>query len=826
MSNKKKQLNIENEERTQISGFVVDLRKNVKQEIKQTELKLEKKVEKQLKNLERKSDKIKLNLLKTGEKEKLVWHSPIKKQKVFLKKKSFWDKIYQNQAKNFNKATRLKLSSLKATFSFKKTKKREVIDSWYQPVVPFIFVLIIIIIPIKLLTYFEFLDINKLENKILSSSAVAINSLFSATEAASKMDFKSADSKFKDAGTNFVVAEEELNKINDSLLSLAALSNNPKLKLAAESKNFLRAGAIASSLGQNLVLATNSLYSGDKEDFSVALDKFTYYGEMAVTNAKELNIEIEKINPKNLPEQYQEKFISISKQSTLLSANLEAFVNAGTKFKDLLGATQDKRYLLVFQNNSELRASGGFLGSYALVDIRDGKIRNLEVPGGGSYDTEGGMNIRVVAPKALWLVNPLWHFWDANWWADWPTTAKNLMWFYEKSDGPTVDGVISLTPTVIERLLEITGPIDLTKEYGLTIDSNNFLDITQKIVEQKNLVKINPESVVGVPTSSIMIKSALPIKQGLEVNSDNKPKKIIGDLMSKILEILPKKLNQENLVKILSLFESSMDEKQILFYFTDPKLEAEVAKRNWAGEIKNADKDYLMVVNTNIAGQKSDLMMTEKIEQTSVVSPDGSIIDTVKITRTHNGVKNEVMTGVRNVDWLRVYVPEGSQLIKAEGFESPDAKYLNQVPDPGWQENDLVKNENNAPLDPISGTKIYNENNKTVFANWSMVDPGESSVITIQYRLAFNFLDKIPEKNWLNKINELLNPKQNILIPYSLMIQKQPGAKASEFSSQLILPANWQIFWRYPNTIIGSNGWQISDELNSDKYWSVLIEKK
>jgi hypothetical protein len=842
MLDKKNHLDTNQGEDSRSSGFVVDLRQKINQKIDKNilvieksadlaRLKLEKKERKvkdqlakkvraEISQLEKKAKKIKPNLLKIDKKIRVTQPFP-------FKKKSFWEKNYRAQVRNFKKFSRIRIGSSKNIFGFrKKSKKIDAEYVWYESILPFIFILIIIIIPLQLLSYFEFFDFNKLETKILGSSQSALNNLLAATDAASKMDLKSADSQFQNAGNNFLVAQEELNKINDSLLSLAALSNNPKLKLAAESKKFVQSGTIASSLGRNLVLATNSLFSGDKEKFSAALDQFTYYGGLAVVNATDLKNELNKINSKNLPAQYQDEFITIRNQTNSLAANLAAFVSAGAEFKDVLGATQDKRYLLVFQNNSELRASGGFLGSYALVDIRDGKIHNLEVPGGGSYDTEGGMNVRIVAPKPLWLVNPLWHFWDANWWPDWPTTAKNLMWFYEKSDGPTVDGVISLTPTVIERLLEITGPIDLTKEYGLTIDSNNFWETTQKVVEQKNLSKTNPEAIIGIPATSTVLESTLPLKQGLAVNGDNKPKKIIGDLMAKILEILPQKLNKDNLVKILGLFENSLDEKQILFYFTDENSQAEVAKRNWAGEIKNTDRDYLLVVNTNIAGQKSDREINEKIEQLSEVALDGSIIDTVKITRTHTGIKNEAMTGVRNVDWLRVYVSAGSELISADGFKSPDAKYLLQTPDVSWAENDKIKKENDAPVDASSGTKIYEENNKTVFANWTMVDPGDSAVITIKYRLAFNFLDKVPVKNWLTKLNAFLNPQQSVLIPYSLMVQKQPGAKASEFSSQLILPAAWSVFWRYPENLSGQNGWQINDSLDADKYWSILIDKK
>lgn len=836
MSKNKKQLNISSSTRDMRSSFVVDLRDRAVKEIKEIE-KSEKKVVKQakreIKYLEKRVHKIKPNLLKIGQG---IISSGKENRQAFLgfkfrlpshkKSGSPWIKFYSEKSEIFQNESKYKHKSKKELIGLaKRAENAEDRVAWYRSILSFVVVLILIIVPLKLLSFFEFLDLSSLENKILGSSQLAINSLMAATNSVTKMDLKNADTEFQNAANNFLIAQEDLNKINDSILSLAALSGDPKLKLAAESKKFLRAGAVASSLGSNLVLATDSLFGVENKSFSESLDKFTYYGDLAVSDAKQLQNELDKINPENLPSEYRDKFISIIKQTSALTNNLDSFVGAGSKLKNVLGAAKDKRYLLVFQNNSELRASGGFLGSYALVDIRDGKIKNLEVPGGGSYDTEGGMNVRVVAPKPLWLVNPLWHFWDANWWPDWPTTAKNLMWFYEKSDGPTVDGVISVTPTVVERLLEITGPIDLTKEYGIIIDANNFWETVQKIVEQKNLALTNPESVIGVPATSTIVKSSLPIKQGLEENVDNKPKKIIGDLMAKILETLPTKLDKNSLVQILALFEESMAEKQVLFYFTDPSLQAEVSNRNWAGEVKSSSRDYLMVVNTNIAGQKSDRMMTEDIEHKSEVKADGSIINTVTITRTHTGIKNEVMTGVRNVDWIRVYVPKGSELLSAEGFGAPDEKYFNEKPDVSWTESEFLEKENRALSDEASMTKVYEENNKTVFANWLMVDPAQTAVVVIKYRLAFNFLAEVPKTDWLSKINSFLNPDQKNLIPYSLLVQKQAGAKPSKFTSNLLLPNDWLVFWKYPENLNGENGWQIADKLNSDKFWSILIEK-
>jgi len=856
MSNNRKQLNInKNEERLSGSGFVVDLRQKINSGINHEVEAIEKKASGTKSKIIKFEKRIKFNLLKREEKiirssrNSPKWHfytpkslnplrllnlfGPINVSRWFIRKPSPWLKFFKREANLFRVATRSNYKLIKQKINHRNDNNDYVVRAevaetkvvWYRSILSFVLVLILIIVPLKLLAYFEFLDLGQLEQRILGRSQLALNNLLAATDAVTKMDFKVADLQFQNAGDNFVAAQEELGKINDSVLSLASLSSDPKLKLAAESKKFLRAGSIISSFGRNLVLATDSLFSGNEKSFSDSLDKFTYYGELAVIDAHDLKNELAKVNPENLPSQYQEKFSTITTQAARLAENLDAFVSAGEKFKNVLGATKDKRYLLVFQNNSELRASGGFLGSYALVDIRDGKIRNLEVPGGGSYDTEGGMSVSVVAPKPLWLVNPLWHFWDANWWPDWPTTAKNLMWFYEKSAGPTVDGVISVTPTVVEGLLEITGPIDLTTEYGLIIDANNFWEIVQKIVEQKNLAKTNPESIVGIPATSSVIISDLPLQQDLNVNTENKPKKIIGDLMTKILEILPSKLNKESLGKILALFENTLAQKQVLFYFTDASLQEEVAKRNWAGEIKETNRDYLMVVNTNIAGQKSDRKMTESIEHVSEVAKDGAIINTLKITRTHTGLKNEVMTGVRNVDWLRVYVPRGSELLAVDGFRIPDAKYFDEQPDSKWQESDFLVKENRALTHESSGTKVYEENNKTVFANWLMVDPGETVIVTIKYRLPFNFLDDVPEDNWLARVNFFLSPEKNNLIPYSFLTQKQPGAKPSEFISHLILPDVWSVFWRYPDNLEGSHGWDIADKLDADKYWSILIDK-
>lgn len=745
------------------------------------------------------------------------YQSKKRERKVFFKILKNRQKILAHKVKDFFILPEISVSFKKKPVA-KKTK-------FFKRLPNFALVLIFLVIPLKIFSLSGILDFKNFEARIFDNSYQGVNNLLAAADSISRFDLKNADADLTAAGLNFLAADDDLGKINDAIFALASLSSDPKIKLASQSRKFLAAGFIASSLGKNLLAATDSLFSGS-DNFKQSLEEFIDYGFLAVKDAKELEKIIAQINEKDLPEDYYLKFVQLKNQSSILANNLDDFLKLSDSLKDFLGLSMDKRYLLVFQNNSELRASGGFLGSYALVDLRDGKIRNLEVPAGGSYDLEAGLNGKKFAsPYALHLVNPLWNFWDANWWPDWPKTANHLMWFYEQSGGPSVDGVISLTPTVVERMLEISGPIDMSEEYGLVINSENFWETVQKVVEYKNLLPTHPDDLVGLPASSSAISVDLPLSQDLENNSNNKPKKIIGDLMARMLEILPSKLNRENLPEIISILEESVLEKQVMFYFKDENLQKEASRYHLSAEMKDVEADYLMIVDTNIAGQKTDRVISKKVRLESEIVDDGQIVNTLTINREHLGQKNAVLVGVRNVNWLRIYVPKGSVLLDAYGFESPDPEYFDKA-DPDALILPELENEYFAKVDKRSGTLIYDEGDKTVFANWTMTDPGQNSEVVINYRLPydFNVISQEEDVSWLKKIYQLLNPDEALISSYSLLWQKQPGAKAYDFELNIRLPEDYEIFWQAEENH-NSREIEVKDSLNQDRFYGALIKK-
>ncbi len=645
-----------------------------------------------------------------------------------------------------------------------------------------------------------FAAVTQTKDKVVRNIAASFSSLACASKAAAGKDFLNATRSLSQAKEGFVGAQQELSSINDVLLKLAGAAPSPELKLAGNSKAILAAAESAASLGQNLTLAISYFTSdlGSTTDLTAKLELINQQANAAAANSRDLSQALNDIDIQAVPDGLQNQFLFIRNKSNDLYQSLEELSHLSDAANLFLGLKQDRRYLLIFQNNAEARATGGFFGSFALIDFSKGKIKKIETPGGGSYDTDAGLRDHIIAPEPLQLVNAQWHFWDSNWWPNWPTSARKIAWFYEKSSGPSVDGVISFTPTVMEDLLRIVGPIDMTAQYGVTINADNFWDVTQQFSEQKPDVT-------------------------------KTPKKIVGDLMNQLLAEIPKRLNKETSLKLLALADKELSERQVLLYFFNDELENTVERFGWDGKMKSTNWDYLSVINSNIAGGKSDRRIRQTFTHNAVLQPDGTIIDEVRIKREHTAGNKEPFTGVRNVDWMRVYVPRGSQLIEATGFDTPSSSFFDK-PDETWQRDPDLAAEEQAKVDPLSNTKIYEEADKTVFANWSMIDPGETEEITLRYRLPFTIKPAVRTETWQDKLDALMGWTNANYYPYSLLVQKQSGSLNTTLISKFEIqsPTAGRPKLKVAQTQPKSSGqttigWQAQQSLDTDYYQAAFL---
>jgi len=593
--------------------------------------------------------------------------------------------------------------------------------------------------------------INKIliaKNNALNSGFVAYQALTLAKDSLEKAEYFKAEENFKNAYNYFAAADSQISDAGGWLVSI--LEKLPGFSYISSRTRLIKAGQDMSKAGQDFTAMIglfqkseiNFYGGGNKNSLLDIILQARNYLESGLGSLISAKQNLDEIKISALSSQIQPQMVIISDKMPQITESAALALDWIDKFMEILGNQKAKKYLLVFQNNAEARATGGFIGTYGLLDLDQGQIKNLFID--GIFNADGQLREKIIPPPPIQKISTAWSMHDANWFADFPTSAQKLMWFCEKTGGPTVDGVISLTPTVIENLLELTGPIDMP-EYEVSLNAQNFVEITQYKVE----VDYNKEL--------------------------NQPKKILTDFAPKFMEKIGQELKNNNL-EILKIINQAFKEKHILVYFSEPELQEFVKKQGWAGEILPAQQDYFSVVNANINGYKTDKMIDETIKHSSQILEDGSIIDTLEIIRHHLGGNSQFdWFNKVNSDYLRVYLPKGSQLIWVSGQTKEENKSPIDYQAAGFRsDSDVAQEEQSLKKDEASGTDIFEESGKTVFGNWVYVSPGETVTLIYQYRLPFRV--------------DIFGKDTD----FSLLAQKQSGSPGSKFETEISWSQNLQ----------------------------------
>ena len=570
-------------------------------------------------------------------------------------------------------------------------------------------------------------------------------------------DFKSQ--RFSEAAENFRKADQEFTSAKPYLrvfpgYLVDTLRFIPGLSKAASGRNALLAGGHIARAGIPLSEFAGLILTQKNNESTSLLTKLEDAQKplsSATEELEEAKVLLDKVNVLDIPEERREKFVQARELFPVALSALMTFRDREQILAELLGGNGPRKYLFLFQNNHELRATGGFIGSYAVLSVHDGIIEKPKVD--GIFNPDGQLKENIVPPKPIQKISAGWSLHDSNWYPDFPTSAKKAMFFYEKTGGPTVDGVVTVTPTVMEKLLSVLGPIDLP-EYGVTIDAENFIPIVQEQVEEKY------------------------------DRTENNPKQILSDLSTQIFERILSLRNHEELLRIADALIAGLNERHILLYAEQPEIEALLDQAGWSGRLLATDQDFVSVVHSNINGYKTDGVMKESLTHRAEIAFDGSITDTLSITRQHLGghTPYEWWNKV-NADYVRVYVPLGSELVSVKGttWEFPpeplDYDALSFHRDEG-----VEAEEKNTHIHEESGTRISEENGKTVFGSWVYVSPGESVTVEMTYRLPFKI--------------DTARLKQGEAERFSVLYQKQSGSVGSALQSDIVFPDRWKSVWQ------------------------------
>ena len=553
---------------------------------------------------------------------------------------------------------------------------------------------------------------------------------------------------FAGAGEHFSAASSELARINGAFRiagrSLALIADTFPFSsqtasgahLVEAAEHFARAGealsAYAAVFSQEGFgdMKPQAFIAGYVSGADLMRAK-TLLGE-AVAHLNAAAEELAKTDEATLPQEFQQSIATLKQYIPQTLHTVRQFAAFQDSLFDVFGYLGPRKYLVVFQNNAELRATGGFIGSYALVELLDGKITKLFID--DVFNIDGQLVEKVVPPFPIQKISTAWSLHDANWFFDYPTSAKKIAWFYEKTGGATVDGVLAITPELLKKLLAFTGPLALPG-YGIELTQENFQNELSFFIEEGAHKKEGESSKVVLRDIGTLLIDALRAR--ISVSGENTREAFVsaGEALAK---------------------------KDLMLWLREPAMQEFLADKGWGGSIEVPDGDYLAVVHTNINGYKTDRVVKEEISHSAEILADGSVVDTVVITRTHSGSPDrryDALYEKVNADYLRVYVPKGSRLLEAAGY-TPETV----VPPLNYAEANFALDQNVQDIENSitvheSGTHVFEESGKTVFGNWVYVSPGES--VTVRY---------VYELPW--KIGP--GGKKE----YTMHAQKQPGTSA------------------------------------------------
>ena len=312
-----------------------------------------------------------------------------------------------------------------------------------------------------------------------------------------------------------------------------------------------------------------------------------------------------------------------------------------------LGAQQDAHYFVLLQNAEEIRQSGGFPGTSALITIHDGRLADIQIQSTVNLDKAyvDARTTPLAAPGPIreYLKQEEWLPHDALWSADFPSAARAFLTMYDVSGWPPLQGVVALNFSAVQAVLSIIGP------YEVDVQGE------QQTVSADNVIHLIEE---------------------FRVNDQHK--KVVGQLGNSLIDRL-KGTDFATKKRVFEALRDSANQREIQVFMLDQATQTEVIKRGWDGAL-NPDPDVptLGMTISSLAGGKSSTNVYAKTELAVASAPvsTGTGISTVSWTielqNRGDPTGDQKYNGFHRT-WLELYLPEGARLTSSSRTPDPAA---------------------------------------------------------------------------------------------------------------------------------------------------------
>lgn len=406
--------------------------------------------------------------------------------------------------------------------------------------------------------------------------------------------------------------------------------------------------------------------------------------------------EIDEINPDRYPAKIAGKEVrpKIEQGKELADQTISLFVDAQPFLEilpELVGVPDSKRYLVLFQNDKELRATGGFLTAYSIMNFDKGKMKMESSE--DIYKLDERQKKRIAAPEEIKTYHKgvsYFYLRDSNLSPDFQKSMEMFEDLYKNIGSDPMkdfDGIIAVDTHVLVAVMNVLDGEIFIPEYNdkLTTKPDDRCDGCAQVIYELEEYADRPVGYFRGERKDILGRLLYYIMQkSLGVS----PSQYWGNLTQALLK--------------------EINEKHIIAYMHDDKAQSAIESLNFAGKIKEFDGDYLHINDVNFAGAKSNMFVKHFITQDIEIDKSGKVVKTITINyknpspASNCGVGGLCLNGVLR-NWLRIYVPEGSKLISFEGSETE--------------------------------TVTKEDLGKTVFEGFLTVNPMGSAKVTVKYEL-------------------------------------------------------------------------------------------
>jgi len=299
-------------------------------------------------------------------------------------------------------------------------------------------------------------------------------------------------------------------------------------------------------------------------------------------------------------------------------------------------------FLLLLQNNMELRPGGGFLGQYAIIKVKNGEVIGSTFEDANLLDQRITATIPTPYPFERMMQIKKWKFRDSNFSPDFPTNVEKAKYFYRLAGrGGNFDGVISINATVFNDILKLTGPITV---FGTEFNGNNGFLKLEEVVEKQYIM--NPE--LDTQNRKAIMKSMTPI-------------------------IIEKLFRLENISKLAELAHEELRNKNIQINFSNSSLQSLASSVYWDGKVAvDWGGDFLMVVDANMGAFKTDYYIKRGINYEIDFNGEKPIA-TLNIVYKNTAPYGDWRTSDYH-SYLRIYAPQGSKFLERKMITTPITK--------------------------------------------------------------------------------------------------------------------------------------------------------